>query len=295
MLGIGDDAAVLDVPADRQLVLCTDTLVENVHFPGGSDPRAVGHKSLAVNLSDLAAMGAEPAWFLLSLALPRHDPDWVDAFAKGMAELARDAGILLVGGDTTRGDLCITVTVAGLVSPGKALTRGGARPGDHIIVSGKPGCAAFGLLQLKSGSEPDDHCRRALEFPQPRLALGALIGDLATACIDLSDGLLADLGHILDRSGTGAELKLGQLPPPACLEKLPDDERLDLQLAGGDDYELCFTVPPAVLPRITEISNELALPLSDIGKITDSGKIVIRQADGSRYEMSRSGYQHFSQ
>ena len=294
VLGIGDDAAVLDVPAGHQLVVCTDTLVEGVHFPSDTDPHAVGYKSLAVNLSDLAAMGAEPAWFLLSLALPGHDPSWVDSFAQGLAQLARKTRVVLAGGDTTRGDLCITVTAAGRVPAGTALTRGGARPGDRVFVSGEPGLAAFALQQLKSGDEAEKESLRALEYPEPRLALGSALRDVATACIDLSDGLAADLGHILERSGAGAVLELGRLPEPACLAALSEHDRWDLQLAGGDDYELCFTAPPAAANLIGRKSAELGLPLTDIGEITQTPGLVLQRPDGGLFSTGEAGYQHFS-
>jgi thiamine-monophosphate kinase len=295
ILGIGDDAAVVELPAGRQLVVCTDTLVEDVHFPAATDPHAVGYKSLAVNLSDLAAMGAEPAWFLLSLALPEHDPDWIDAFAGGMAELAHSTGIVLAGGDTTRGKLCITVTAAGHLPAGQAITRGGARPDDRIFVSGEPGRAAFALGQLQSGVELGGQDRNALDYPVPRLALGKALRGLATACIDLSDGLSADLGHILEQSGAGAVLELGDLPHPDSLSGLSETTRWNLQLTGGDDYELCFTAPPGLTGQIDRISKELDIPVTDIGAITQNPGLILKQPNGERYVTKGSGYQHFSQ
>ena len=253
-LGIGDDAALLDVPTDKQLVVCCDTLVAGVHFPQGSDAAALGHKSLAVNLSDLAAMGAEPAWFLLALTLPEGDAEWVEAFAGGMSRLAHAAGVALVGGDTTSGQLSITITAAGLVAPGQALRRSGAEPGDRILVSGVTGLAALALRQIKAGLEPAAAARLALEFPVPRLELGTALCGLASDCIDVSDGLAADLGHILDRSGVGAVLDLGAMPVAPPLSELPDTERWALQLGGGDDYELCFTVPPGQLDAVMALA-----------------------------------------
>ena len=293
VLGIGDDAAVLEVPADRQLVVCTDTLVSGVHFPAGTAPDAVGYKSLAVNLSDLAAMGATPAWFLLALTLPEDDPDWVDAFAHGLYRLASTAGIVLVGGDTTSGPLSVTVTAAGLVEKGAALQRAGARPGDHVVVSGTPGRAAFALRQLKSGQAAAADARAALDFPIPRLELGAALRGCASACIDLSDGLAADLGHILERSGVGAEIDLGALPDglPA---KLSEEDRWALQLAGGDDYELCFTVPADLESKLAGIAFRTGVTLTTIGRITENAGLVLRTSGGAIFEPPKTGYQHFA-
>ena len=205
VLGIGDDAAVLDVPDGQQLVVTTDTLVEGIHFLPGTAPRDLGHKSLAVNLSDLAAMGAEPAWFFLALTLPDADDEWLNEFAQGIAGLVRESGIHLAGGDTTGGPLSITITAVGLVARGQALTRSGARDGDFIAVSGVLGDASLALSMLKSKQTPDADLLDALHRPTPRLELGRRLRGLATSCIDISDGLIADLGHILERSGTGAE------------------------------------------------------------------------------------------
>lgn len=293
VLGIGDDAAVLEPPAGRQIVVCTDTLVEGVHFPPDTDPRAVGYKSLAVNLSDLAAMGAEPAWFFLSLALPKDDPGWLDSFAHGMAGLSREAGIVLAGGDTTRGGLCITVTAVGHVPPEQALTRAGARPGDHILVSAETGRAAYALRCISDGAEPPAGCRQALDYPEPRLALGLALRGLASSCIDVSDGLAADLGHILERSGVGAVLELGRLPSTECLSALPDTDRWTLQTAGGDDYELCFTVPNEAMVRIAAIATETGIPLTDIGRITEGPDLLVRCPNGEAFDPAGGGYQHF--
>jgi len=293
VLGIGDDAALMDVPAGRQLVACTDSLVEGVHFPADTAPAAVGHKALAVNLSDLAAMGAEPAWFLLALTLPAADAGWLAEFAQGMARLAADSGIFLAGGDVTSGPLNICVTAMGLVEPGRALTRSGARPGDRVVVSGRPGAAAHALHLMHSGEQPEIAERAALDFPVPRLALGRALRGLATSCIDLSDGLLADLGHILENAGVGAELELLRLPCPPSMSSLPPPERWPLQLSGGDDYELCFTVPPSKLAGLEELALTCDVELTVIGKITDDGGLVARQPDGSTYQAQNSGYEHF--
>jgi len=293
ILGIGDDAALMEVPAGRQLVACTDSLVEGVHFPADTAPAAVGHKALAVNLSDLAAMGAEPAWFLLALTLPAADAGWLDEFAQGMARLAADSGIYLAGGDVTSGPLNICVTAMGLVEAGQALTRSGARPGDLVVVSGRPGAAAHALHLIHSGEPPEAADRAALEYPVPRLTLGRALRGLATSCIDLSDGLMADLGHILENAGVGAELELQRLPCPPSMSSLPAPERWPLQLSGGDDYELCFTVPPSRRSRLEELVLSCDLELTVIGEITRSGGLVARQPDGSTYRPQKSGYEHF--
>lgn len=294
VLGIGDDAAVLDVPPDRHLVVCTDTLVSGVHFPVGTLPEAIGHKALAVNLSDLAAMGAEPAWFFLALTLPDGDPAWVEDFARGLGALATDAGIALAGGDTTGGPLSITITALGTVEKGGALERGGAQPGDLVVVSGLPGRAALALRELKSGAEPAENELAALEYPVPRLGLGMALRGLATACIDLSDGLAADLGHILERSGAGASIDLAALPKDGALTGLSEQDRWSLQLTGGDDYELCFTVPPGRAKELPETAAHTGVPLTVIGRITEGVGLELRAPDGSRFEPGRAGYEHFS-
>jgi len=292
VVGIGDDGAVLEVPGERQLVVCTDTLVAGVHFPAGTDPRAIGHKALAVNLSDLAAMGADPTWFFLALTLPGEEPGWLDAFAQGMAALAVESGILLAGGDTTSGPLSLTVTVLGLVEPGAALLRSGAREGDLVVVSGVPGRAARALEAIGQGAEPRPDDRAALDFPRPRLELGRALRGLATACIDVSDGLLADLGHIAEESGVGAELWLERLPAGADFDGLDDAHRWALQLGGGDDYELCFTVAPGSEAWLAAAA--AGVPLTVIGRIVAGRGVAAFRPDGSRHVPARAGYQHFA-
>ena len=295
VIGPGDDAAVLAVPPDRQLVVTTDTLVEGVHFRPQTPASDLGHKALAVNLSDLAAMGADPAWFFLALTLPAVDSDWLDSFATGMARLAESAGIELAGGDTTAGPLSITITALGLVEEGKALTRAGAREADLVVVSGVLGCAAFACKDLDSGNSPNAAARRALDHPIPRLDLGRRLHGLATSCIDLSDGLLADLGHILRASGKGAEIELGHLPGSACLDDLEEAERLELQTAGGDDYELCFTIPPDRESELERIANESGTGLTVIGRITASQELLCKTRDGAVYRPPGRGYEHFTE
>jgi thiamine-monophosphate kinase len=293
VVGIGDDAAVLAPPPNRHLVVCTDALVAGVHFPVGTAANAVGHKALAVNLSDLAAMGAEPAWFFLALTLPAADTEWLESFAAGMAQLAIDSGIYLAGGDLTSGPLNICVTAVGLVEAGQALQRTGARPGDLVVVSGRPGAAAHALGIMDSGAEPDQHDRAALHFPLPRLELGHALQGLATSCIDLSDGLLADLGHVLDASRVGADLALDSLPCPDSMAALPQRERWPLQLSGGDDYELCFTVPAASRKRLDALAQRANCELTVIGAITAERGLKLREPGGGDYRPARPGYEHF--
>jgi len=293
-LGIGDDAAVLQVPPGRQLVACTDTLVGGVHFESSVDPRALGHKSLVVNLSDLAAMGAEPAWFLLALTLPGDDADWVERFADGMAVAALESGVFLAGGDTTRGSLSVTVTALGFVPPGAALTRSGARAGDRIFVSGAPGRAAFAVQGRRAGLDVPEDCASALDFPVPRVALGLALRGVATACIDVSDGLAADLGHVLKQSGAGAQLDLGRLPVPGALSGLSNEQRWTLQLAGGDDYELCFTAPESRAGDVSRAALEAAVPVHEIGTVKAAQGLVLLRPDGRPFDLAGAGYEHFA-
>ena len=295
LVGIGDDGAVLDIPDHCELVVCTDTLVAGVHFPMETDSAAIGHKALAVNLSDLAAMGAEPAWFFMALTLPSEDRAWLDAFSQGMAELARKARVTLAGGDTTSGPLSITITALGLIEKGKALVRSGAADRDLIVVSGTPGAAAYALKQLNRGEVPAPSDRMALEYPVPRLKLGLALDGLATACIDISDGLLADLGHILEQSGAGAEVELDKLPCPLSVIKLSDQERWSLQLAGGDDYELCFTIRPESVVELAEISRSCEVELTVIGVINDKQGLALRTSSGELYDPEFTAYRHFDQ
>ncbi len=295
VVGIGDDGAVLDVPAGQDLVVCTDTLVEGVHFPAATGPGAIGHKSLAVNLSDLAAMGARPAWFFMALTLPVQNREWLNSFANGMAGLAQQSRIQLAGGDLCRGPLSITITALGLVEKGHALVRSGAGPGDLVVVSGRPGAAAYALSMLNRGETPTATDLAALEFPAPRLELGRKLSGVATSCIDISDGLVADLGHILEQSGAGAEIELGKLPCAASLAALPDQERWPLQVAGGDDYELCFTLPAGMANALPGLSQSTGVELSVIGRIDDRSGLVLRTPQGGTYEPPNTGYRHFGE
>jgi thiamine-monophosphate kinase len=294
VIGIGDDGAVLNIPQNRQIVVTTDTLVEGVHFLETAEPQSLGHKVLAVNLSDLASMGAQPAWFFLAMTLPAPDFSWLESFAQGMGDLARSSAVVLAGGDTTSGpQLSITITAIGLIEPGTALTRGGARVGDLVAVSGELGDAAHALEILKNGGTPDPTSRIALERPEPRVQLGRQLRGLATSCIDISDGLLADLGHVLAASATGAEIDVDLLPASMTLIGLPTGQRRQLQTAGGDDYELCFTIPDNRREDLERLGKESAYPLTVIGKINASGELVCTKADGNVYLPRGHGYDHF--
>src|SRR5574343_1513289 len=279
ILGPGDDCALVQPSPGMQLAVTTDMLVAGTHFFPDTAPRNLGWKSLAVNLSDLAAMGATPRWVTLAGALPDVDEAWVAAFAEGFFACAAEYGVDVIGGDTTRGPRNISVTAIGVVAPGKALRRDGARVGDQIWVSGRPGLAALGLAHLQgrvSLPEPWPRlCVAALEKPRPRVALGLALRGLASAAIDVSDGLLADLGHIAERSACAAAIKLVQLPHLKELagsgETYNAELRrfaLDCQLAGGDDYELCFTAPGTQSLAIAQIAARLELPLWNIGEMT---------------------------
>lgn len=351
-LGIGDDAAVLVPPPGGQLVACTDTMVAGVHFLPDTPPADLGWKSLAVNLSDVAAMGAEPAWALLALTLPDGDANFVEAFADGFAGLARAHGVALVGGDTTQGPLSITVTVLGAVPVGTALTRGGAQVGDAVFVTGTLGDAAGGLrlLQdsargnrdrerqhpprrashafaiappfLQKGEEhlthrsvreeahprPNEGGRRAapeewgsgplagrLRRPTPRIAAGRALRGVATACIDVSDGLVADLGHICDGSGVAAEIGIDALPLSAALAAAFDEATCrELAQAGGDDYELCFTVPESQVARIAPAFAALQLRVTRIGRVVAGAGVRGVDAAGHAVALRGHGWEHFS-
>lgn len=283
VVGNGDDCAVLAPSAGMQLAISTDTLVEGRHFLSTVDAARLGHKALAVNLSDLAACGARPLGFTLALTLPRVDEAWLAGFARGLLNLADAHDCELVGGDTTAGPLAIGITVFGEVPAGGALLRSGAQPGDDLWVSGAPGEARLALEAFRGTLHPSlpaeafDACRLAMECPEPRVALGLGLRGLATAAIDVSDGLLGDLGHILQRSGVSADVFAGALPLSPWLAARPRHEQLDCILAGGDDYELVFTSPPTRRAAVEALGADLGLPLSRIGRI---GRVAGQGAPG---------------
>lgn len=291
LLGVGDDGALIVPTPGHELVVSTDMLVEGTHFLAGTDAGDLGWKTLAVNVSDMAAMGALPRWTTLALALPAADPVWIDAFANGFFACADRFGVDLVGGDTTRGPRAFCVTIFGELPPGAALRRDGASTGDSIWVSGRPGRAALGLAHLQGRTvltEPRlGDCLAALHKPQARVELGLALRGIATSAIDVSDGLLADLGHILEQSGQAARLRIPGLPA-AGLER-------DCLLAGGDDYELAFTAPASRDSRIAALAAELGLPLTRIGDIVAGtpGSISLSDDAGSDITPARHGYEHF--
>lgn len=294
VLGIGDDAAIVQVPAGRQLVIAADTINRGIHFPDDTAPADIGWKALAVNLSDLAAMGAEPAWCTLSLSLPAGDARWVDAFLDGFLELAARHRVALIGGDTTRGPLSISVTVHGFVAPGRALRRGGAQVGDDVWVTGTVGEAAGALAQWRAGAVVAPGLRARLDRPTPRLAVGEQIATVAHACIDVSDGLLADLQHVCDASDVGAEVEVGMLPAlPELLAAFDAQRRQALQATGGDDYELCFTAPVSARDAIARIAIGADTPISRVGRIVAGERVRALHADGSEWIPQSAGFVHF--
>ena len=294
VLGIGDDAALLAPPPGRQLVVTADTLNDGVHFPRGTSPADVGWKALAVNLSDLASMGAEPAWCTLSLSLPQSDPAWIEGFLDGFLDLAGQHDIALVGGDTTRGPLSIAVTAMGLVEPGRALRRDGARVGDEVWVTGTLGDAAGGLALLDR--EPVPALRARLDRPTPRVAAGRALAGIATACVDVSDGLLADLGHVCARSHVAARIDVDALPASAALmEVIGEADRIALQASGGDDYELCFTAPADAGADIDAVSARLGLQITRIGRIVAGEGVHPVDAKSQPWSSPRRGYDHFAE
>lgn len=295
VLGIGDDAALLDVPAGSRLVACTDTLVEGVHFLRGTAPADLGWKSLAVNLSDLAAMGAKPAWALLALTLPDGNAAFVDGFADGFAALAGAHGVALVGGDTTQGPLTITVTALGFVPVDRALQRAGAHAGDAVFVTGTPGDAAAALRLLQDGRVPGPVLLARLRRPTPRVAAGLALRGVATACIDVSDGLVADLGHVCAASGVGAEIELAALPLSRTLSVAFDANACHrFALAGGDDYELCFTAPAARADAVMHAGATLDLPVTCIGRVVAGQGVRVLDAHGNTFAVPHAGWEHFS-
>lgn len=301
VLGIGDDAALLAPAPDCELVVSTDMLVAGRHFFAGAEPEALGHKTLAVNLSDLAAMGSRPRWALLACALPEADPAWLEAFARGFFALADVHGVDLVGGDTTRGPLNLCVTVLGEVPAGQALRRSGARPGDEVYVSGRLGDAALAVAHHRGrvalAPEELERCEAALSRPAPRVALGERLRGLATAAIDLSDGLVGDLGHIAKASHVRATIELAAVPrSPAVDRRLAGAERalaLECLVAGGDDYELCFTVPAGAAAKLQSISADVGVALTRVGAIASGSDLVLLDEQSNPLETAPRAFDHF--
>lgn len=299
VLGVGDDAALLRVNDAMQLAVSSDMLVCGTHFFPDADPLLLGHKTLAVNLSDLAAMGALPRWAVLSLSLPQVDEAWLEKFSAGFFALADEHGVELVGGDTTRGELNLCVTIMGEVPQGKALRRDGAQLDDDIWVSGSLGNAALGLAHLQGKINLPDAGRAdslaALHQPRPRVALGLALRGIAHSAIDISDGLLADLGHILQRSQAGADIHFADIPSFSRGNHDDTHERLlaHCVLSGGDDYELCFTASARQRAAIAGIAAQLDLPLTRIGKIVAGCECVVRDGQGNPINVEAEGYDHF--
>ncbi len=298
-LGVGDDCALLAVSPGMELAISTDMLVAGTHFFPDTDPRKLGWKTLAVNVSDLAAMGAQPRWATLALSLPQADESWLAAFADGFFKCAEQYGVELVGGDTTRGPLNLSVTIMGEVPKQQALRRDAAQPGDDIWVSGTLGGAALGLAALQNKVQLDEtdlaHCLRSLETPQPRVALGLALRGIAHAAIDISDGLLADLGHILERSNLGAQIRFDALPAHPALEPwLAEDWARNCLLAGGDDYELCFTAPPERREDVAAIGERGGLRLARIGCVVESPGLRLLDVTNNLVEIKKLGYNHFA-
>lgn len=298
VLGVGDDAALFAPSPGTQLVLSTDTLVAGVHFPLDTPPADIGWKSLAVNLSDLAAMGATPRGCLLALTLPQADDDWLTEFARGFFALADRHGCALLGGDTTSGPLAITVTVLGEIPVGAALRRDGAQLGDQVFVSGFPGEAALGLARWQAGArDSGDAALVRLLRPEPRVALGVALRGIASACIDISDGLQGDLGHIVAASGgvtpLGAEIDLVALPRAPLLAALSDEAQNEFIVAGGDDYELCFTVPPAKREAALKAAAAAGIAITAIGRIAVGSAVRCVDTHGNVWQPGRQSWEHF--
>ena len=302
VLGVGDDCALLQPSVGMQWAISSDMLVEGRHFLATVRPERLGHKALAVNLSDLAACGAKPVAFTLALALPRVDEVFLAGLAQGLFSLADEHGIELVGGDTTAGPLNLCITVFGEVPPGQALRRDGARAGDALWVSHPPGGGvgdARLALEVFRGhvnlpGEDFEAVRRAMEQPQPRVALGLGLRGLATAAIDTSDGLVGDLGHVLRRSGVGAVIEVAQLPISPALARQRRALQLDCALAGGDDYELLFTAPPAAAARVLAAAAAAGVGVRCIGRIEAAPGLRLLDAQGAELALTLRGFDHFS-
>lgn len=299
VLGVGDDAALVKPVAGKELAVSTDMLVAGKHFFHDDDPCKLGQKSLAVNLSDMAAMGAKPRWATLALALPDADEEWLRGFASGFFDMAGSFGVDLIGGDTTRGPLAICVQIIGEAPAGKALRRTGAKSGDDIWVSGHLGDAALALAHRQRRIELAPHeaaaCLPYLHMPQPRVALGEKLRALAHGAIDISDGLLADLGHILAASGVAADIEFTSLPISETMRKYLDNEvARTCLLVGGDDYELCFTATPERRAEILALARRLKTPLTRIGVIKSGRALRVLDAAGKRIEIKVTGFDHFA-
>ncbi len=301
LLGVGDDCALIAPEPGTVLAVSTDMLVEGRHFLAGADAAKLGHKALAVNLSDLAAMGAAPRYATLALALPEADAAWLAQFSQGLFQLADAFGVELIGGDTTRGPRNISITVIGTVPPEQALRRDGAKAGDEVWLSGASGDAALALAHLDGRIRLADaalaHCLARLHTPVPCVALGLRLRGIATSAIDVSDGLVADVGHIAERSGVEVELRYAALPRSRALRACADARLAEeCLLAGGDDYELAFTASPDARKRLESLAAELGLALTRIGSVSagDPGRVSVYDAAGNIMQIARKGFDHFN-
>ena len=285
-LGVGDDSALLTPPPHHQLVICADTLVAGRHFPLDTSAHAIGWKSVAVNLSDIAAMGAKPHSILLALSLPQIDHDWLKGFSQGLYDCCDQFGVRLIGGDTTQSPhLTLSVTALGWIETGKSVLRSGAQVNDLIVVSGTIGDAAYGLQHL---GHP---LQQRLDYPTPRCELGTILKGLASSMIDVSDGLAQDLGHILKASNVGAKIDLSRLPIDNALKVLSDQKQWEYALAGGDDYELCFTISMQNYQDFLQLQPNVKTTI--IGKITQQCELTFEK-DGLDHPLQLNGYQHFA-
>lgn len=293
VLGPGDDCALLDVPEGHELCVSTDTLLSGVHFPTDSPGDLVAQRTMAANLSDLSAMGAAPLGFLIALTMPGSDEKWLQAFSRAINALSLEYKIALVGGNLARGTLSVTITVLGVVPCGEALRRHGAGVDEGIFVTGHLGDAAAGLQILSHGGTRYDDLLAAYVHPEPRLAIGQRLRTIASACIDISDGLLADLNHILQASEVGAEVELYSVPISASLREFGGSDASDLALSGGDDYELCFTAALTNEARLVHLGTEFGVGITRVGRIVVGSGIQLIDSDGKSRTADVRGYSHF--
>lgn len=297
-MGIGDDCARLSIPSGFELAISMDTLVESIHFPANAEPHLIAYRALAVNLSDLAATGAAPLAFTLGLTLAEANKTWISAFSEGLKECASEYSCPLIGGDTTRGPLSITIQVHGLVPSGGAITRSGAVPGDRIYVTGSLGGAAFALKMMQENTAISPESKLMLDTafyrPIPRISLGSGATGLVTAGMDISDGLLADLGHLCRNSNTGAEILLQNVPVSKPAIDLSEQEALALAVTGGDDYELLLTAHPDNEQALFELGEKCKVPVHCIGKIIAGNSLTCLDERGTAVTFEEKGYQHFS-
>ena len=300
LLGIGDDAAILQIPSAEQVVVCVDTIVSGTHFLPDTPAAEIAHQALAVNLSDIAAMGAKPRWFTLALTLPHAEEAWLQEFSQGLFALAQQHQVHLIGGDTTQGPLAVTIQVLGtLPDAATALLRSGAQVGDKIFVTGTVGDAGLGLAMLRDAiavpAHYHDYLRHRYQHPEPRVQLGQQLRDLATSAIDISDGLAADLNHILEQSKVGAVIETSQLPLSLELKQsVAPKNALYLALTAGGDYELCFTVPNHLQKEVGRIARETGVPCTCIGEITAATGLRILDPQLQPLILDHLGWEHFS-